>query len=143
MKNTGTLPRVVIVGAGFGGLRAARALAKSPVQVTLVDRNNYHLFQPLLYQVATASLSPDEIAQPVRAILGRQRNLEFRMAEVRGIDLDARVLDTSQGPIPYDMPDPGCRRYDQYLRVGVGCAQRPGDERRGGRAKPSAITSCA
>ena len=103
MKNTGTLPRVVIVGAGFGGLRAARALAKSPVKVTLVDRNNYHLFQPLLYQVATASLSPDEIAQPVRAILGRQRNLDFRMAEARGIDLDARVLDTSYGPIPYDM----------------------------------------
>ena len=103
MKNNGTLPRVVIVGAGFGGLRAARALAKSPVRVTLLDRNNYHLFQPLLYQVATASLSADEIAQPVRAILGRQRNLDFRMAEVRGVDLDERVLDTSGGPIPYDM----------------------------------------
>ncbi|HMN60148.1 MAG TPA: FAD-dependent oxidoreductase, partial [Anaerolinea sp.] len=68
--------RVVIIGAGFGGVRAGRALAQTPVGVTLLDRNNYHLFQPLLYQVATASLSDDEIAQPVRAILNRQRNLE-------------------------------------------------------------------
>ena len=102
MDIKGTLPHVVILGAGFGGLRAARALAKSPVKVTLVDRNNYHLFQPLLYQVATASLSADEIAQPVRAILGRQRNLEFRMAEARGIDLDRRTLHTSHGDLPYD-----------------------------------------
>jgi NADH dehydrogenase len=96
------LPHVVIIGAGFGGLRAASALAKAPVRVTLVDRNNYHLFQPLLYQVATASLSPDEIAQPVRAILGRQKNFDFRLAEVRGIDLDKRVLQTNDGPISYD-----------------------------------------
>ena len=94
--------RVVIIGAGFGGLRAARALAKAPVEVTLLDRNNYHLFQPLLYQVATASLSDDEIAQPVRAILNRQRNLEFRMAEVRGVDLDARIVETSVGRVEYD-----------------------------------------
>ncbi len=95
-------PHVVIVGAGFGGLRAAQALAKAAVRVTLLDRNNYHLFQPLLYQVATAGLSPDEIAQPVRAILGRQANLEFRIASVRGADLDARVLDTDRGPLAYD-----------------------------------------
>ena len=96
------LPHVVIVGAGFGGLRAARALANAPVRITLLDRNNYHLFQPLLYQVATASLSLDEITQPVRAILGRQRNLEFRMAEVTGVDLDGRRLTTPHGDIPYD-----------------------------------------
>ena len=97
-----TLPHVVIVGAGFGGLRAARALAHSPVRVTLLDRNNYHLFQPLLYQVATAGLAPDEIAQPVRAILRGQPNLEFRIAEVRGANLPERTLDTDRGPIYYD-----------------------------------------
>jgi len=86
------LPHVVILGAGFGGLRAARALAKQPVRVTLVDRNNYHLFQPLLYQVATAGISPDEIAYPVRAILRRQKNLEFRMAEAQRVDLAAKTL---------------------------------------------------
>jgi NADH dehydrogenase len=97
-----TLPHVVIVGAGFGGLRAARALAHSPVRVTLLDRNNYHLFQPLLYQVATAGLAPDEIAQPVRAILRGQPNLEFRIAEVRGANLLESTLDTDRGPIHYD-----------------------------------------
>jgi NADH dehydrogenase len=93
---------VVIIGAGFGGLRAARALEQAPVDVILVDRNNYHLFQPLLYQVATAGLSTDEIAQPVRAILSRQANLAFRMADVRAVDFDARSVHTSAGPIPYD-----------------------------------------
>ncbi len=97
-----SLPHVVIVGAGFGGLRAARALAKAPVRVTLVDRNNYHLFQPLLYQVATAGLSPDEIVQPVRAMLGSQANLDFRLAEVRGMDLHTRRLETDHGPLDYD-----------------------------------------
>ena len=96
------LPHVVIIGAGFGGLRAARALAKAPVQVTLVDRNNYHLFQPLLYQVATAGLSPDEIAHPVRSILRHQKNFEFRLAEVSRIDLAQRCLETGTGSIAYD-----------------------------------------
>src|SRR5262247_2253218 len=71
-------PSVVVVGAGFGGLRAARGLRRAPVDVLLVDRHNYHLFQPLLYQVATAGLDPDNISRPVRAILRRQRNFEFR-----------------------------------------------------------------
>ncbi len=70
-------PTVVIVGAGFGGLNAARALRRAPVQVVLVDRNNYHLFQPLLYQVATAGLEPEEIARPARAILRGQKNLAW------------------------------------------------------------------
>ncbi len=96
------LPHVVILGAGFGGLRAARALAKQPVRVTLVDRNNYHLFQPLLYQVATAGISPDEIAYPVRAILRRQKNLEFRMAEAKRVNLGAKTLETNTGDMPYD-----------------------------------------
>jgi len=95
-------PVVVIVGAGFGGLRAAQALSRAPVKVVLVDRRNYHLFQPLLYQVATAGLAPGEIAYPVRAILRNQRNLEFRMAEVTGIELAERCLVTSTGPVDYD-----------------------------------------
>ncbi len=95
-------PVVAIVGAGFGGLRAAQALSRAPVKVVLVDRRNYHLFQPLLYQVATAGLAPGEIAYPVRAILRNQRNLEFRMAEVTGIELAERCLVTSTGPVDYD-----------------------------------------
>jgi len=93
---------VVIVGAGFGGLRAARALKRAPVDVVLVDRHNYHLFQPLLYQVATAGLEPESIARPVRAILRRQQHFEFRMAEMTGLDVAARRVLTSGGAIPYD-----------------------------------------
>ena len=93
---------VVVVGAGFGGLRVARALRRAPVQVVLLDRNNYHLFQPLLYQVATAGLEPEQIAKPVRAILRGQKNFDFRMVEVTAVDLAQRRLATSGGPIPYD-----------------------------------------
>jgi NADH dehydrogenase len=93
---------VVIVGAGFGGLNAARALRRAPAQVVLVDRNNYHLFQPLLYQVATAGLEPEEIAKPARAILRGQKNCDFRMVDVTRVDFAARRLETSAGPIGYD-----------------------------------------
>jgi len=75
-------PRVVIIGAGFGGLEAAKKLAGETVRVTVVDRTNYHLFQPLLYQVATAALSPADIAAPVRAILSKSKNMEVILAEV-------------------------------------------------------------
>lgn len=92
---------MVIVGAGFGGLRAAKRLARAPVRVTLLDRRNYHLFQPLLYQVATAGLGPEDIARPVRAIL-RQRNLAFRLAEVTGVDFARRGVRTSTGDLDYD-----------------------------------------
>jgi NADH dehydrogenase len=85
-------PHVVIVGAGFGGLAAAEGLADAPVDVTLVDRNNFHTFQPLLYQVATAGLASADVAYPVRGIAGRQDNLEFRQATVIGADLDAKRL---------------------------------------------------
>src|SRR5215470_2490515 len=95
-------PTVVVVGAGFGGLRAARALKRAPADVLLVDRHNYHLFQPLLYQVATAGLEPEEIAKPVRAVLRGQRNFDFRLARVSGVDFAARRLATDDGPIGYD-----------------------------------------
>ena len=94
---------VVVVGAGFGGLRVARALRRAPVQVILLDRNNYHLFQPLLYQVATAGLEPEQIAKPVRSILRGQKNFDFRMVEVSAVDLVQRRLETNAGPIAYDV----------------------------------------
>jgi len=97
-----TLPRIVIVGAGFGGLNAAQALAKAPVQITVIDRKNHHTFQPLLYQVATAGLSPGEIAAPIRSILSSHRNVEVLMNEVTGFDLDRRLVKTSENDIPYD-----------------------------------------
>src|SRR5262245_25976094 len=82
----GKKQRVVIVGAGFGGLALAKGLARAPCDVTLIDRHNYHLFQPLLYQVATAALSPADIAAPVRAILRGQSNATVMLADVSGID---------------------------------------------------------
>jgi len=78
--------RVIIVGGGFGGLRAAQALKSAPVDVTLIDRHNYHLFQPLLYQVATGSLSAGEIAAPLRSVLSRQKNARVLLGDVRNID---------------------------------------------------------
>ena len=95
-------PRVVIVGAGFGGLLAARTLAKSPVQIILIDRQNFHTFQPLLYQVATAGLSPGEIAAPIRWIMRNRRNVEVLMSEVQDFDLARRVVKLPDAEIPYD-----------------------------------------
>ena len=95
-------PRVVIVGAGFGGLVAARALARYPVRITLIDRQNFHTFQPLLYQVATAGLSPGEIAAPIRWILRNRRNVEVLMAEVQDFDLARKVVKLPDGEISYD-----------------------------------------
>jgi NADH dehydrogenase len=94
--------RVLVVGAGFGGLRAVRALRHAPVDVLLVDRGNVHVFQPLLYQVATAGLSADNVTRPVRAIFRRQRNFTFRMTEVTAFDLDAHVALTPEGPLSWD-----------------------------------------
>lgn len=95
-------PEVVIVGGGFAGLYAARALKHAPVRVTLVDRHNYHLFQPLLYQVATGGLSPSDIASPLRRILRRQKNARVLMGEVIGIDVAARRVILDNGSLPYD-----------------------------------------
>jgi len=94
--------RVVIVGAGFGGLNAARALARAPVQITIIDRKNHHTFQPLLYQVATAGLSPGEIAAPIRSIFRPYSNVEVLMAEVTGFDLERRAVQTPERDVPYD-----------------------------------------
>src|SRR5512134_2460619 len=96
------LPKVVIVGAGFGGLTAAKALAKAPVRVTLIDRRNHHLFQPLLYQVATAGLSPGDIAAPIRWILRRQLNVRVLLAEARAIDPASRTVTLDAGSLAYD-----------------------------------------
>ncbi len=95
-------PKVVIIGAGFGGLSAAKALKHAPVDIEIVDRRNYHLFQPLLYQVATADLSPADIAWPIRAIFSRQANVAVTLSEVQGIDLAAKQVECPAGPIDYD-----------------------------------------
>ena len=92
----------MIVGAGFGGLEAAKKLACEQVRVTVIDRTNYHLFQPLLYQVATAALSPADIASPVRAVLSKCKNTEVMLAEVTGIDIDAKKVKLTDGEVDYD-----------------------------------------
>jgi NADH dehydrogenase len=103
MEDTPTeKPQVVIVGAGFGGLEAAKKLARKDVRVTVIDRTNYHLFQPLLYQVATAALSPADIAGPVRAVLSKYKNVEVILAEVESVDVDAKKIRTTDSEIPYD-----------------------------------------
>ena len=96
------LPRVVIIGGGFGGLEAAKALRKMPVRVTLLDRKNHHLFQPLLYQVATAALSPADIAEPLRYIVRRQENCEVILADVERVDVAGQAVVTKDGTVPFD-----------------------------------------
>jgi NADH dehydrogenase len=93
---------VVIVGAGFGGLEAARAMRRAPIDLTVIDRQNFHCFQPLLYQVATAALSPADVAWPVRHILRDQRNATVLMADVSGVDTQRKMLRTDSGEVPYD-----------------------------------------
>src|SRR5689334_13672150 len=100
--HAGTRPRVVIVGGGFGGLWAARALRRAPVQVTLIDRQNHHLFQPLLYQVATAALNPSDIAEPIRRVLRYQKNCRVLLAEATAIDVAHRSVELTDGVVPYD-----------------------------------------
>src|SRR5499433_2419640 len=95
--------KVIIIGGGFGGLSAAQALKSAPVDVTLIDRRNYHLFQPLLYQVATGSLSPGEIAAPLRGVLSRQKNTQVLLGEAVDIDPDAkRVILRDGAAFEYD-----------------------------------------
>jgi NADH:ubiquinone reductase (H+-translocating) len=106
---TEKLPHVVIVGAGFGGLETAQRLRNAPVQITLIDRHNYHLFQPLLYQVAIAGLVPSQIAYPLRTIFRTQKNLSFQMSEVSAIDFKGRYIRSNGSVMGYD-----------YLVVAVG-----------------------
>src|SRR5688500_7486974 len=95
--------RVVIVGAGFGGLYAAQALRRAPVEITLVDRRNHHLFQPLLYQVATATLNATDIAAPIRSVLRHQKNVQVLLGEAERIDLGAKEVRLTDGAaLPYD-----------------------------------------
>ncbi len=96
------LPHVVIIGGGFGGLYAARALHRVPVRITLVDRHNYHLFQPLLYQVATAALNPSDIAAPIRGVLRKQRNVNVILGEATAIDPGRKVVTLRDGELSYD-----------------------------------------
>ena len=100
--NTQKLPNIVIVGAGFGGMETARRLANAPVQITLIDRHNYHLFQPLLYQVAIAGLVPSQIAYPLRSIFRRQKNITVHMAEVSSIDFESHYIKMNGSIVAYD-----------------------------------------
>src|SRR6266508_4639637 len=95
-------PHVLIIGAGFGGLNVARQLRNAPVQITLIDKNNHHLFQPLLYQVAIAGLLPSQIAQPVRTIFRKQKNLTFQMGEASAINFDEKYVKLNGSVIAYD-----------------------------------------
>src|SRR5947208_6851507 len=101
-RKNGNPHQVVIVGGGFGGLYAAKRLGSVPLQVTLVDRRNFHLFQPLLYQVATGGLSPADIASPLRAVLNRQKNTRVLQGEVMDFDLERRRVILRDGELPYD-----------------------------------------
>ena len=107
--------RVVVVGGGFGGLQAALRLRRAPVEVTLVDRQNFHLFQPLSYQVATGALSPGEIAYPLRAIFKRHSNVRVLMAEVTGFDLESREVKLA--PVA-EIPAPASIPYDTLIVAG-------------------------
>jgi NADH dehydrogenase len=118
--------RVVIVGAGFGGLSAAKALAKSPFDVTVIDRHNYHLFQPLLYQVATAGLSPADIASPIRGILARAPNVSVILGRVSGIDTERREVLADGRRIPYDTLILATGAQHAYFGHGDWAAHAPG-----------------
>src|SRR3954462_15242588 len=114
--------RVVVIGGGFGGLQAVSKLTRLPVEITLIDRRNFHLFQPLTYQVATGALSPDEVAYPLRAIFKRRRNVRVLLGEVKGVDLDGRTVRVEPGvgegaplTIPYDtLIAAGGSRYSYF-----------------------------
>src|SRR6185437_7901273 len=110
------LPRVVIVGGGFGGLAAVKALRRAPVEVVLIDQTNHHLFQPLLYQVATAVLAPGQIGTPIRGILGKQRNTTVILGEVTGVNKEQRYIVASSAD-RRDVP----LRYD-YLILATGAS---------------------
>lgn len=117
IKTPTGVPHVVIIGGGFGGLNVARGLAKAPVQITLLDRRNYHLFQPLLYQIASAAISPSEIASPIRSILRGQKNVRVLMAEATEIDLPGRRIMLRDD---HDSTDEICELAYDYLVIAAG-----------------------
>ena len=117
---------VVIVGAGFGGLNAAWALRRSPLRVTVIDRRNHHLFQPLLYQVATAGLSPANIAYPIRSIFRRHRNVHVLLDEVIAVDLNAKTVTTTQGDVAYDFLVVAAGASNSYFGHDEWSAHAPG-----------------
>ena len=120
-------PHVVIIGGGFGGLNAAKALRKAPVRVTVVDRHNHHLFQPLLYQVATATLSPGDIASPIRWILRHARNTRVWLGDVQTIDLKNRRITLVDGAsIAYDYPIIATGTSHTYFGHASGSASHQG-----------------
>src|SRR5688500_20409856 len=121
------LPHVVILGGGFGGTHAARALRTAPVRVTLIDRTNHHVFQPLLYQVATAGLAGSDIASPIRWMLRRQRNATEIMAEVVAVDAEHRIVKPDTGDdIPYDYLIAPTGQIHSYYAHGERDAHAPG-----------------
>jgi hypothetical protein len=137
MTDTAPRPHVVILGGGFGGLAAARGLARAPVVVTLVDRTNHHLFQPLLYQVATAGLSPAEIASPIRRVLRRQRNAQMLLGEAVAIDTSEARRPRRRGD-RLGLPDRRGRGGPLLLRPGRVGGARAGPEDAGRRARDPA-----
>src|ERR1041385_5063712 len=119
-------PRVVIVGAGFGGLSAAKALARTDYDVTVIDQHNYHLFQPLLYQVATAGLSPADIASPIRGILARDPNINVILGRVSNIDTERREVVADGRRVPYDILIVATGARHAYFGHGEWAANAPG-----------------
>ena len=117
MQKKSKRPHVVIVGAGFGGLKTAQLLAKHPIDITIIDKNNYHLFQPLLYQISTAGLSVDDIAHPIRSIFCEKPNVDFHMAEVKQIDMDKKIIKeiimTENQAKPWADKD-NCEKHESY-----------------------------
>jgi NADH dehydrogenase len=115
---------VVVIGGGFGGLQAAQHLASAPVDLTIVDRGNFHLFQPLTYQVATGALWPGEVAYPLRAVFRCHANVRVLMAEVTGLDLDRREVRLADGSLPYDTPMVAGGSHCSYFATTAGAASR-------------------
>src|SRR5579884_4286744 len=115
-ENRHQQPHVVIVGGGFGGLQTALQLGKAPVRVTVIDRMNHHIFQPLLYQVATSTLSPGEISMPIRHVLKKQHNTQVILGEVTGIDTQARRVLLGEHAIPYDYLVLATGAHENYFK---------------------------
>ena len=128
-ENLSLRPRVVIAGAGFGGLAAAKRLANQPVDVTVIDQRNYHLFQPLLYQVATADLSPAEVAWPIRGIFAHVPNVRVVLGKVEGIDFKSREVISDRIRLPYDYLILATGSYHSYFGHDEWAMHAPGLKR--------------